>query len=132
VIGVLVLGGSGLGCGAPSHSDPDPGGTGIATVDSLVAPQRIAPTDTLSVRLIGRVGPNGCYSLSAIEASRTEGDVRLVPRVRHERGGMCTMAIVPLDATYRVAPPFEPGAFAIEVPQAGRAAVTDTVMVEGT
>lgn len=118
-----------LGCTTTGISGPDPGDEGIATVDSLVAPQRIAPTDTLTVRLMGQVGPNGCYSLAGIDASRDADGVRLVPRVRHERGGMCTMAIVPLDATHRVDPPFEPGSFTIEIPQANQPTVTATVTV---
>lgn len=103
----------------------------IAEVDSLGVPARIATTDTLAVHLTGAVGPNGCYALARIETERAPGQVTLRPLVQppQDEDRMCTMALVPLDTTHRVAPPFEAGTLTVTVPQQDRPAVTATIEV---
>lgn len=105
----------------------------VAEVDSIDTPDRIAPSDTLSVQFYGTVGPNGCYSLDRFDEKRSSGRLTVEPVVKHVVGeGIgCTMAIVPLEATYRAAPPFEEGELTIEVPQSDQADVTATVEVKG-
>lgn len=103
----------------------------IAEVDSIEAPARIGTTDTLAVRLQGTVGPNGCYSFNRMATERSPGQVRLVPLVNRTARGdaMCTMAIVPLDETVRLDPPFGAGTLTITVPQPNRENVATTVTV---
>jgi hypothetical protein len=124
----LIVGGAGcsaLGDGTAADAPEGP----LATVDSLVVPERVAAADTLSVRLLGTVGPNGCYSLDRLAVDRTPDRIRVVPHVRHAGQAVCTMAIVPLDETIRLAPPHEAGTLTIVVPQADRPDVTATVAV---
>lgn len=134
---VLLLVGLVWACaGAESATDagasraPPPAGT-VATVDTLIAPARIAPTDTLRLRLRGTVGPNGCYALARIETARNRErlTVRPVVRYRGGEGAMCTMALVPLDASHAVPPPFTEGRLTIVVPQPDGPDVTATVTV---
>lgn len=133
VCGALVLGGA--TCSAASEeasSSPARTATAdtlLATVDTVQAPAQIAPTDTLRVRLRGMVGPNGCYSLSRVETERASGQVVLRPVVRHREQGMCTMAIVSLDETITLAPPFPEETLRIVVPQTDRPTVRTTVRV---
>lgn len=128
--GVLVLIGGGFGCLTGANVDDRRDEFVVAEVDSIEVPSRIAPSDTLSVDLYGTVGPNGCYSLDRIKEERPAGTVTLTPIVRHRTGGFCTMAIVPLDATYDVPPPFEDGTLDIVVPQPDQPDVTATVTVD--
>ena len=127
--------GSGATCsaasneGATSASSPT-ADTLLATVDTVQAPTHIAPTDTLHIRLRGMVGPNGCYSLVRVEEERTPERVVLRPIVRHSGDGMCTMAIVSLDETITLAPPFPEGTFRIVLPQTDQSPVRTTVRVE--
>ncbi|PSQ97780.1 MAG: hypothetical protein BRD55_01170 [Bacteroidetes bacterium SW_9_63_38] len=101
----------------------------IAEVDSIEAPSRMKTADTLSVRLRGTVGPNGCYSFHRTAIERESNRVRLVPLVRRASQNACTTALVPLDETVRVKPPFEPDPLTITVPQPNRTNVTATVSV---
>jgi len=103
----------------------------IAEVDRIEAPSRIGTTDTLSVRLRGTVGPNGCYSFNRMATERSPRQVRLVPLVQRASRGdaACTTALVPLDEAVRVDPPFVPGTLTITVPQPKRANVMTTVEV---
>lgn len=140
---LVVLGGvvalSSAGCSGGSQStQPDGRGRAvvpqapsslIAEVDSIVAPSRIEVSDTLSVRLRGTVGPNGCYSFSRTATERSPRQVRLVPLVNRTTQGACTMALVPLDETVQVDPPFVPGTLTITVPQPNRENVSATVEV---
>ena len=132
---VLACGGSGAAqvSSDSSASVPPPpvSDTTLARVDSLDVPARIATTDTLTVHLTGTVGPNGCYSLAGIDTRRTPRQIILRPIVQPPTSDdqMCTMAVVPLDATYQIAPPFPVGSFTLTVPQNDRPPVTTTVEV---
>lgn len=128
LLGTIALAGSGFGCSTNALSEDEQNFT-VAEVDSLDVPAQISSTDTLSVHFYGTVGQNGCYSLDHIEEDRSAGEVTLIPVVRHRTGVACTMAIVPLDARYRVLPPFEEGTLEILVPQPEAPDVTATVTV---
>jgi len=137
--GIVVLGSAGCSGGDQSTGSGDPTRTVVpqapsslmAEVDSIEAPSRIGTTDTLSVRLQGTVGPNGCYSFNRMATERSPRQVRLVPLVQRasRSDAACTMALVPLDETVRVDPPFVPGTLTITVPQPNRANVVTTVEV---
>lgn len=113
----------------PSPQSPTDGP--LAQVDRMDVPDRIATADTLSVHLSGTVGPNGCYSLARIETKRGPNEVTLRPVVQPPTSDdlACTMALVPLDTTHRVPPPFEVGTLSVMVPQTDSPAVTATVKV---
>jgi hypothetical protein len=103
----------------------------LAQVDRLEVPDRIATADTLSIHLSGTVGPNGCYSLARIEEVRSDAQVTLRPVVQPPTRSdqACTMALVPLDTTHRVAPPFKAGTLTVTVPQSDKPSVTATVEI---
>lgn len=142
LLGIMVLGG-GPGCTSAAHTnEPSPSPTAeaatadttaldTATVDRIDAPSQIAVSDTLTVHLYGSIGPNGCYSLARIDEDRSPDHITLTPLVQPPTGQdrACTMAIVPLDEAYTLAPPFEAGPLTVTVPQTNRSAVTVTVEV---
>lgn len=133
--GIVALGSAGCSGGSQTARPaervvvPQAPSSLIAEVDRIEAPSQITGTDTLSVRLRGTVGPNGCYSFSRTAIERSPGQVRLVPLVSRAAQGACTMAVVPLDETVRVDPPFESGTLTITVPQPNRENVATTVAV---
>lgn len=128
----LVLVGSGAGCstvgGSDSNGEVD---TLVADVDSIGVPDQISSSDTLSVRLYGTVGPNGCYSFDRFDVGRSPGRLAVTPVVRHRTGNdiLCTMAVVPLDETYTAYPPFSEGTWTVTVPQPEEEDVTSVVEV---
>lgn len=131
-IGTIAITSSGAGCSTVSGSTPgDEVDTVVADVDNIEVPEHISPSDTLVVRFSGRVGPNGCYSFDRFDVERTAGRLTITPVVRHRTGDdiMCTMAIVPLDETCRVAPPFSEGTWTVTVPQPEGENISSTVEV---
>lgn len=128
LVGLGALVGAGASCSSNALSDASADST-VAEVDSIDVPAEIASSDTLSVHLYGMVGPNGCYSLDRIEEERAPGQITLLPVVHHRTGGVCTMALVPLDTAHDVAPPFEEGTLKILIPQPDRPDVTATVTI---
>jgi hypothetical protein len=135
-LSIVALVGGGAGCSMLTNADDDaspPVEQTVATVDSLYAPARIAPSDTLSLRMTGTVGPNGCYGFDAFDVERSADRLQVAPVVvrRTGEGIMCTQAIVPLDETYTAAPPFTEGTLTVVVPQPARPDVTATVEVTG-
>lgn len=130
--GLIAAASSGAGCSAISESDSNGDvDTLIADVDSIEVPTHISSSDTLPVTLYGRVGPNGCYSFDRFEVKRSPGTLLLRPMVRHRTGDdlVCTMAIVPLEETYRAPPPFSEETWTITVPQPDGEDVSSTVEV---
>ena len=143
-VALAILGVAFLACGGPDSArspepeSPDahvsPGsstGAPLAQVDRLEVSDQITTADTLSVHLSGTVGPNGCYSLARIEEARASDQVTLRPVVQPPTRSdqACTMALVPLDTTHRVAPPFEAGTLTVTVPQSDGPSVTATVEI---
>jgi len=104
----------------------------VAAVDSLTVPSQIAPTDTLTVRMRGTIGPNSCYGFEEFDVARSTGQLRVTPVVAHATGENinCAMMVESLDRTYTAAPPFAEGTLTITVPQSDRPAVTASVTVE--
>jgi hypothetical protein len=141
LVGILALAtvavvGGGAGCSMLTNADDDSSPTveqGVATVDSLYALDRIAPSDTLSLRLTGTVGPNGCYSFDGFDVERSPDRLRITPVTtqRTGEGLMCTQALVPLDETYAAAPPFTEGILTVVVPQPDQPDVTAAIEVTG-
>ena len=102
-----------------SNSGPDRSAESlVAEVDSLDVPDRIGTSDTLTVGLYGTVGPNGCYSLNRLDVERAEQRGEIVPVVQQVRAEnvMCTAAIVELDTSLTLAPPFAAGTVTGAVP----------------
>jgi hypothetical protein len=137
--GFLLLGGGG-GCGSAAStvlspsSEPDTIGLDTARVAQVDVPPRIAVSDSLRVHLTGTVGPNGCHALARIDMARTPDRATLTPLVQPPTGAdqACTMAIVSLDTTYTIPPPFEAGVLSLTIPQSSRPAVTASVEVTDT
>lgn len=99
-------------------------------VDSISVPSEVASSDTLVVRPLGTVGPNGCYSFERFEASRTSSslDLKLIGKQVEDDDVTCTDAIIELDTTYRVPPPLE-GPFEINIHQPDESILSRTVEV---
>ena len=131
LVGAVASLGSGFGCTTSAESPDDAPDRILAEVDSINAPATHASGDSLSVRLYGTVGPNGCYRLDEIETVRSGSEVSLRPMVIDGTAPdrACTMAVVPLDATHTLAPPFETGTLTVTVPQPGPNDVTATVEI---
>lgn len=130
--GMLLTSGAGCSLVSSAESDQDRAAEAdIAEVDSIHVPAQTGSADTLSVRLRGTVGPNGCYSFDRFDIERTPDRLTITPIVQRIRDDevACTMALVPLDETYHAPPPFSRGSFTIRVPQPDRPDVTTTVEV---
>ncbi len=136
-LAVLACGGTGsarTSATQPAETQSSSGAsvdTTLAHVDSIDVPAQIATTDTLSAHLYGGVGPNGCYALARIEEERAPGQVTLLPIVQYSTAEdrMCTMAVVSLDTTHAIAPPFQSGTLTVTVPQSDGPPVTATVEI---
>jgi len=130
-LGMVALTAAGAGCSMLSNADGEAPESerDVAAVDSLHAPAQIATSDTLSLRLTGTVGPNGCYAFDGFDVERAAGQLTLTPVVLQRDADMCTQAIVPLDETYAAAPPFAEGTLTVVVPQPDRPDVTATIDV---
>ena len=82
-------------------SDPATAAPGNATahVAVLLAPHVVAPGESIVVRLLGSVGPNGSWSLETVAVRRQGTSVELVPHVRRVPGDLFTQMVVPLDVS---------------------------------
>jgi hypothetical protein len=125
----LVAGGA--GCTTLTGTEGQPVEYLTAEVDSLVAPARIAPTDTLKVRMRGTVGPNSCYQFERFSVTRSTDRLTVTPVVRHTTAAdvACLTVVVPLNRTYVAAPPFAEGSLTVTVPQPDQPDVTTSVRV---
>lgn len=116
-VGVALAAG---GCSAAGRADSASAGTAapasgrgsavvstrdLAEVDQLLAVRAIQPGESLAVRLVGAIGPNGSYALDTIDVQQGAGSVLLLPRVRQLPGDFFVQMVVPLDHTVRVALP---------------------------
>lgn len=128
-VGVCWAGGGCAGGGAAGTADDRL--RPVAEVNRIEVPDRIGTSDTLTIRLLGTVGPNGCYSLERVAVKRGAERVQITPLVNQDRrqDAMCTMAIVPLDETVRLAPPFGEGRLSVVVLQSEGGSVQNTVEV---
>lgn len=80
----------------------------LITVNSIAAPDTIAPGDTLTARFSGAIGPDGCSGLDRVERSRSAGLIELrFHGVRSEGGGDCLQHPVALDHVEEILPPVE-------------------------
>ena len=77
----------------------------LAEVEKLLVARRILPAESLAVRLVGSIGPNGSWALDRIDVERSPGRIVLVPRVRRVPGDFFIQMVVPLDRTVRLQVP---------------------------
>lgn len=70
---------------------------GVAQVDAVLHARVLAQGESLAVRLLGTVGPDGSWSLAEIAVEEIPGGVRLTPVVHHRPGGMVIQMLIPLD-----------------------------------
>jgi hypothetical protein len=84
-----------------------------AEVHEVLCARNIAPGESLRVRVIGVIGPNGAYSLQELHVTQQAGRVVVDPRVRRAEGGMYIQMLIPLDSTLALA--LAPGKHVLEV-----------------
>lgn len=101
----------------------------LATVEQLLLAHRVAPEESLAVRLLGTVGPDGSWALDRVEVVRAPGEVRIVPRVRRVPGDFFIQMVMPLDHALDL-PPLGAGQHRIVVEHRG-GTLADTVVVRG-
>lgn len=70
---------------------------GVAQVDAVLLARVLAPGESLVVRLLGLVGPDGSWSLAKVNVEPFDGGVRLTPVVHHRPGGNVIQMLIPLD-----------------------------------
>lgn len=117
-----------LGCSAPptpSGQSPAPAqvaaasrpgavrATGVADVDAALHAHVLAPSESLAVRLLGTIGPDGNWSLARIGVEGTATGVRIVPRVQQGNAPQVIQMVIPLDTVLWVRLP--PGVQTVEV-----------------
>lgn len=111
--------------GDVANPGPDDG-TLRATVDLALMAHHVRPGESLAVRLVGTVGPDGSWALDEVAVRREPDRIVLEPRLRRVQGDMFIQMVIPLDHTVKLTLP--PGAHRIVVLQHG-AALVDTVVV---
>lgn len=79
--------------------------TELADVERIVCAHRIAPEETLAVRLLGTVGPDGSWALDRVTVESTPDGVVLQPQVRRVAGDAFIQMVMPLDRIERVSLP---------------------------
>ena len=77
----------------------------VIRVSSIDAPSVIGPADTLKVRFIRHIGPDGCSSLYWVERHRQPASLEMKFHGAHDTDGDCTQ--MPTDINYRedIVPP---------------------------
>jgi hypothetical protein len=121
----LVAGTSGCDLFGPDQE------TFTIRVDSISAPETIAPGDTLTVQFHGWVGPDGCHRLDRVDRARGPGILQMGfhGARRTGRDVVCTLEPVRLEHEERVMPPLgDP--FTIVVRQPGGGTLERVVRVE--
>lgn len=77
----------------------------LARVEAIEAPASIPPSTPLTIRLVGRIGGDGCSSFDRIDIDRDLHRIEFsVWTTRVD--GVCTLQPVPLDRTITLRPPF--------------------------
>lgn len=97
------------------------------TVDALLMAHNITPNESLSVRLLGTVGPSGAYSLKDVPVSINGDQVFIMPNVRQAKEGNFIQMVIPLDHTLKVA--LSPGTYDVQV-MAKQGMLTERVVVD--
>lgn len=118
--GVLVVL---LGCSTATRSTSESpeatapavevGARRVADVDAAMHAHVLAPSESLAVRLLGTVGPDGNWSLGRIAVEPTATGVRIVPIVQQGNARQVIQMLIPLDAVLWV--PLPPGTHTVEV-----------------
>ncbi|UCE03373.1 MAG: hypothetical protein JSW67_04060 [Candidatus Latescibacterota bacterium] len=85
----------------------------MADVDAVLHCSTLAPGESLAVRLLGTIGPNGAWSLRDVHVEQAPGRIVITPEVNHVTGQMVIQMVMPLDRTLHLK--LEPGMHRIEV-----------------
>ena len=83
--------------GKQTNAPPGDAVTELADIERIVCAHRIAPEETLAVRLLGTVGPDGSWALDRVTVESTPDGVVLIPRVRRVPGDNFIQMLIPLD-----------------------------------
>jgi hypothetical protein len=97
-----------------------------ASVELALMAHHVRPDESLAVRLMGTVGPDGSWALDKVDVRREGNRIVLDPRVRRVEGDMFIQMVIPLDHTMKLA--LGAGTHRIQVLRRG-AALVDTVVV---
>ncbi len=122
---VFVVLGVSAGCSNPFGSGTE---RFLIAVNSIAAPDTIAPSDTLTARFLGSIGSDGCSGLDRVERSRSTGLLELRFHGVRSEGGYCPQQPQPLDHVEEVLPPVE-DPFIIRVIQPDGSALEKVVRV---
>jgi len=117
------------GCSQPPAERPrvDTIPTLSPEVDALLMAHVITPEESLSVRLLGTVGPSGAYSLKDVPVSISGDQVFIMPNVRQAKEGNFIQMVIPLDHTLKLALPL--GTWNVQV-LAKQGTLAETVVVQ--
>ena len=91
----------------------------LIRVDSIAAPSVVAANDTLTARLYGKIGPDGCWRLAGIDRQANSATLDVTFHGEHvvRSGYACTAMPVALNQVEIVAPPLgSPFAIAVHQP----------------
>jgi hypothetical protein len=98
----------------------------LADLDAAFFCHAISPEESLAVRLLGTVGPDGSWSLDEVRVEPSDAGVVVLPVVRHTQADLAIQMIIPLDLVLRLH--LDPGVQTIEVRGRNRTQV-DSVLV---
>jgi hypothetical protein len=117
-VALVVL--TGAGCERTPRLEPPPPEERIGEIQSLLLPDVASPSETLAVRVVGTLGPDGSWASGGTSVQRGTSEVLIAPRVRRVPGDFFTQALVPYDTIIHVNLP--PGDWTV------RAAARDTIL----
>lgn len=69
----------------------------LADVDLVLHARAISPGESLAVRLLGTIGPDGNWSLAGIDVEHDATGLCIVPRVRRGNARQVIQMLIPLD-----------------------------------
>ncbi len=76
--------------------------TELADIERVLCAHQIAPSESLAVRLVGTIGPNGSWALDRVDVERSADGVLITPHVRRVAGDNFIQMVMPLDRVERV------------------------------
>ena len=79
--------------------------TELADIERVLCAHQIAPSETLAVRLVGTIGPDGSWALDRVDVERSPDGVSITPHVRRVAGDAFIQMVMDLDRVERVTLP---------------------------
>ncbi len=102
----------------------------IIKIDSLSRPGYAAIGDSVTIRLYGYIGPDGCYSFSHFEGYLQPLRLDLTVWGHHAESSVCTQVMIYMDGQEYKFPITEMGWFFINIHQPDGSVLKDSITIK--